>query len=211
MAYVTAEYTNRPLTEEEKVFAEEHHDIIYRYLKIHQLEFDLWYDILIIPYLQAVKKYHTYEHLQKLKFEQIFFRTLDNARSNYWRDLNRKKRCPENGIISLDYAVESKEHLNSELSIDKYTVDRDADIEKQIIEKDLLDCIYQSVEQQKNSEAIKQILRFKIEGYSTSEIVHLIKKTLIGYSDHRITQLIRGICSKQSETYVLIHNIMVNC
>lgn len=47
-----AEYTDRPLTEEEKIFAEEHHDMIYRYLRIHGLSIDPWYDILIIPYLQ---------------------------------------------------------------------------------------------------------------------------------------------------------------
>ena len=90
-----AEYTDRPLTEEERIFAEVHHDMIYRYLRIHRLSIDPWYDILVIPYLQAIKKYHTYEYLQNLKFDQIFFRTLDNARSNYYRALNRQKRCAE--------------------------------------------------------------------------------------------------------------------
>lgn len=47
-------YTNRPLTEEEKLFAEEHHDMIYRYMRMHMLDIEEWYDILIIPYLQAV-------------------------------------------------------------------------------------------------------------------------------------------------------------
>jgi len=211
MAQIAAEYTNRPLTEEEKVFAEEHHDMIYHYLKLHELPVDPWYDILIIPYLQAVKKYHTYEHLRKLKFEQVFFRTLDNGRSNYWRDINRKKRCPENGFISLDYVLESKDSLNSEFSIDVYTVDKKVDIEKQIIEKELLNLVYQSIEQFDNSEVIKRILQFKVEGYSTPEIVGLIREIMPGYSDHRITQTIREICRKQSKTYVFIHNIIDNC
>ena len=77
-----APYTDRPLTEQEKIFAEEHHDLMYRYMRVHKLDVEEWYDRLIIPYLQAVKKYHEYERLQKLKFEQIFFRTLDSARSN---------------------------------------------------------------------------------------------------------------------------------
>ncbi len=100
-----AEYTDRPLTEEEKIFAEEHHDMIYHYLGYHRLPIDPWYDILIIPYLQAVKKYHTYEHLQKLKFDQIFFRTLDNARSNYYRDMNRQKRRPGGKVVSFDEVI----------------------------------------------------------------------------------------------------------
>ena len=97
-----ASYTDRPLTEEERIFAEKRHDLMYRYMRIHELDIDEWYDRLIIPYLQAVKKYHEYKKLQSYKFEQIFFRTLDSARSNYWRDLNRKKRCPEGGVWSLE-------------------------------------------------------------------------------------------------------------
>lgn len=42
-----AEYTDRPLTEEEKIFAEEHHDMIYRYLRIHGLSIDPWYDMTL--------------------------------------------------------------------------------------------------------------------------------------------------------------------
>lgn len=105
-----AEYTDRPLTDEEKVFAEQHHDMIYRYLRIHQLDVDPWYDILIIPYLQAVKKYHTYEHLHKLKFEQVFFRTLDSARSNYYRDMNRAKRRPKGTVCSYDELISPMFH-----------------------------------------------------------------------------------------------------
>lgn len=108
-----ASYTNRQLTEQEKIFSEEHHDLMYRYMRIHELDFEEWYDILIIPYLQAVKKYHEYEKLQKYKFEQIFFRTLDNARSNYWRDMNRKKRYPEGGVWSLE-AMASESCRNGE-------------------------------------------------------------------------------------------------
>lgn len=76
---------------------------------LHELDLEDWYDILIIPYLQAVKKYFTYEHLQKYKFEQIFFRTLDSARSNYWRAMNRKMRCPSGGIYSYENLVCKRE------------------------------------------------------------------------------------------------------
>lgn len=51
-----ANYTDRPLTEEERIFAERHHDLMYRYMRIHELDINDWYDRLIIPYLQAVKK-----------------------------------------------------------------------------------------------------------------------------------------------------------
>lgn len=127
-----AEYTDRPLTKEEKVFAEEHHDMIYRYLRLHELDIDPWYDILILPYLQAVKKYHTYERLQKLKFDQIFFRTLDSARSNYYRDMNREKRCPKGGLYSLDYIDESNGF--SDVEGTRWWIDKTKDIERYVIE-----------------------------------------------------------------------------
>ena len=95
-------YSIRPLTEEERLFSEQHHNLIYRYMRIHELNPEEWYDILIIPYLNAVKKYHEYERLHSLKFEQVFFRTLDNARSNYFRDINREKHCPKGGLFSYD-------------------------------------------------------------------------------------------------------------
>lgn len=97
------------MTDEEKIFAEKNHNLMYRYIRIHELDLEDWYDILIIPYLQAVKKYFTYEHLQKYKFEQIFFRTLDSARSNYWRAMNRKMRCPSGRIYSYENLVRKRE------------------------------------------------------------------------------------------------------
>lgn len=71
--------SDSPLTAEERVFAEAHHNLMYRYMRIHDLDIEEWYDRLIIAYLNSVKKYLRYEKLQSLKFEQVFFRTLDNA------------------------------------------------------------------------------------------------------------------------------------
>ena len=87
-------YAERPLTEEEQVFAEENHELIYKYMKAYKLDLEEWYDILIIPYLQAVKKYFSYPDLRKYKFEQICFRTLDSARKNQWIKAERMKRYP---------------------------------------------------------------------------------------------------------------------
>ena len=67
MAYTTAEYTNRPLTEEERAFAEEHHYMIYFYANKMNLNIDEWYDCLVIPYLNAVKKYHM-SHVNSIHF-----------------------------------------------------------------------------------------------------------------------------------------------
>lgn len=49
--------SDSPLTAEERVFAEAHHNLMYRYMRIHDLDIEEWYDRLIIAYLNSVKKY----------------------------------------------------------------------------------------------------------------------------------------------------------
>lgn len=173
MNYKTAEHTTRPLTEEEKRFATDHHDLMYRYMKIHELDPEEWYDILIIPYLNAVKKYHQYEKLQSLKFEQIFFRTLDNARSNYWRDMNRKKRCPEGGLFSYDSLLDDgyEEKDFESCLIDLYT-----NVERQVILKELYREFYRKCTERKawENNSRKTELDMLIEGRTAKQIVKAI-------------------------------------
>ncbi len=168
-----APYTDRPLTEEEKRFAEEHHDLMYRYMRVHHLDVEEWYDILIIPYLQAVKKYHEYEKLKSLAFEQIFFRTLDSARSNYWRAMNRKKRCPENGFICSfdDFITEDQDETFENFLIDRYT-----NVEKQIIQEELYKEFYNRCTERKpwQNDLKKTELDMLIQGKSSEQILKAI-------------------------------------
>ncbi|WNV56930.1 hypothetical protein RJD28_11495 [Oscillospiraceae bacterium NTUH-002-81] len=138
-----ASYTDRPLTMQEQKFAEEHHDLIYRYMRKHQLYDDEWYNCLSYPYLQAVKKYHEYEYLQTLKFEQICYRTLDSARSNYFRAMNRKMRKPEGGLFSYDTMISDNDNSTMEC----FLRDTHVDIENEIAFKEMFrefyeKCIY---------------------------------------------------------------------
>lgn len=88
------DYAERPLTKEEQAFAEENHELMYKYMKAYKLDLEEWYDVLIIPYLQAVKKYFSCLDLRKYKFEKICFRTLDSARKNHWIKAERRKCYP---------------------------------------------------------------------------------------------------------------------
>lgn len=175
MGYIMADYTNRPLTEEEKEFAEKHHDMIYHYLKLHQLDIDPWYDILIIPYIQAVKKYHTYEHLQKLKFEQIFFRTLDSARSNYYRDMNRLRRRPKGAVYSYDEMISPKIHDDENYSCIEITGDlsnsfHDA-VEDQIIDK----IVMHELMKEFGTGRQRKVFKLLAVGYRKCEIKEILK------------------------------------
>lgn len=164
-----ANYTDRPLTEEERIFAERHHDLMYRYMRIHELDINDWYDRLIIPYLQAVKKYHEYKKLQNYKFEQIFFRTLDSARSCYWRDLNRKKRCPEGGVWSLEGLCSNNDY--DDLDFYEIVSDKTAYlIDELITAKFDARNLFNELEKMQ----YKEIVALRLQGYDGKEIRHMM-------------------------------------
>lgn len=164
-----ASYTDRPLTEEERIFAEKRHDLMYRYMRIHELDIDEWYDRLIIPYLQAVKKYHEYKKLQSYKFEQIFFRTLDSARSNYWRDLNRKKRCPEGGVWSLEGLCSNNNY--DDLDFYEIVSDKTAYLIDELITAEFdARNLFNELEKMQ----YKEIIALRLQGYDGKEIRHMM-------------------------------------
>ena len=164
-----ASYTDRPLTEEERIFAEKRHDLMYRYMRIHELDIDEWYDRLIIPYLQAVKKYHEYKKLQSYKFEQIFFRTLDSARSNYWRDLNRKKRCPEGGVWSLEGLCSNNDY--DDLDFYEIVSDKTAYLIDELITAEFdARNLFNELERMQ----YREIIALRLQGYDGKEIRHMM-------------------------------------
>lgn len=180
--YRRAEHTTRPLTEEEKQFAEENHNLIYGYIRSHQLDIEEWYDILIIPYLNSVKKYFTYERLQKYSFSLICYRTLDSARSNYFRDMNREKRCPKGGLFSYDSLLDNGyEENNFEFElIDPYT-----NVERQVILKELYREFYRKCTEREAwmNDIKKTELDMLIEGHTLKQILKTTLKMYGGCND----------------------------
>lgn len=135
-----ADYTDRPLTEEEKDFAADtdNYNHLFGYMRIYRLDQEEWYDILIIPYLQAVKKYLSISRLQEYTFKTILFKTLDNARSNYYMNLNRQKRIPSNMIFSLDWEMDDM-NTDSERKIDPWMqFDPKQSVEETVLDKEMI-------------------------------------------------------------------------
>ncbi len=146
-----------------------------------------WYDILIIPYLSAVKKYHEYEKLRNYKFEQIFFRTLDNARSNYWRNMNRKKRCPEGGIYSFEALRVDKNRKIIEKLQDiskKYTM------EEKISDRMDIQSLIGKLEQHD----LRKVVYMLLDGYCGTDIQRILK-----VSSYKYREMVKKIRSTLSE------------
>ena len=180
--YRRAEHTTRPLTKEERIFAEENHNLIYGYIRSHQLDIEEWYDILIIPYLNSVKKYFTYERLQKYSFSLICYRTLASATSNYFRDMNREKRCPKGGLFSYDSLLDNGyEENNFEFElIDPYT-----NVERQVILKELYREFYRKCTEREAwmNDIKKTELDMLIEGHTLKQILKTTLKMYGGCND----------------------------
>lgn len=126
-----------PLTAEEKAFSAdlENYNQFFKYMKINKLDQEEWYDILILHYLRAVKKYLNIPHLQQYEFGAVLFKTLDSARSNYCKAQNTQRRRPEGGIYSLDFVIEDDK--GKEFHADTWLIDKKASVEKQVISKEL--------------------------------------------------------------------------
>lgn len=94
LAYLYS-FRREEMDESVRMFDRKARQIAYDYMKLYlMVDLEEWYDVLIIPYLQAVKKYFSYPDLRKYKFEKICFRTLDSARKNHWIKAERRKCYP---------------------------------------------------------------------------------------------------------------------
>ena len=169
-----ASYTDRPLTEEEREFVAVNHNQLFSYMRGRRLNPEKWYDILVIPYLNAVKKYHEYEHLQIYGFPSILKRILDTAVNHHFRSERTEKRMPEGGFVSLDYTMEGDNPF-SEHQVEARLIDRKVNIEKQIIFKEKFKEFYaKCIENDSWDGGINRYLKTEldllIEGYSIFQV-----------------------------------------
>jgi DNA-directed RNA polymerase specialized sigma24 family protein len=124
--------------------------------------------ILIIPYLEAVKKYFYYEPARQYKFYTVMSRKLETAMSAYFKAENRLKRKPKGGFISLDYMVEGDNPFaeNTPDYINEMLID-----DKQAIEQIVLDTVMIQEIMESLTEQQQTIFRLMLEGYTKTEII----------------------------------------
>lgn len=141
-----ADYTDRPLTAEERVFAEEHHDYLYQFMRWNHLPVEDWYDELVIPYLNAVKKYCSREELHIYPFYAVAEKVLSRAVYGKHRADHAQKRMPEGGFVSLYYELEGDNPF-AEYMVEDWWIDKKINVERQVILRELFQefynkCIY---------------------------------------------------------------------
>ena len=191
-----------PLTAEEKAFSADmgNYNQFFKYMKINKLDQEEWYDILILHYLRAVKKYLNIPHLQQYEFGAVLFKTLDSARSNYCKAMTTQKRMPEGGIYSFDIVLEDDKGKG--FHVDSWLIDRKASVEKQVIFKEMFKEFYKRCTTYEDdfwgnegevNEYLKCELDLLIEGYSEYQTWKKTEKQFpYGYTLYNLERDIEG-------------------
>lgn len=135
-----ADYTDRPLTEAEKEFAArpENYNQFLKYMKLRRLDPEEWYDILIFHYLRLVKKYLMTPKMQEYNFTAVLFATLDHRRSDYYRDMKRLKRIPQNCIISLDWEKDDENSDKGKNTVPMFWIDTKQSVERTVLFREMV-------------------------------------------------------------------------
>lgn len=79
--------TMKTLTDEQRKFAEENHDLVYAFLKENGLPVSQYYDVIIFGYLRAVQEYCENQKLQKYKFATVAWKRMKREIFNYHKYL----------------------------------------------------------------------------------------------------------------------------
>jgi len=95
-----------PLTEAERFVAEEHLNLVFRFLRVQQLPADEWFDVVIFRYLLSVKTWFRRPDLYRYHFSTIAWRSMRSAVSN-----EREKRDRRIKTISLDAPIPGTDGL----------------------------------------------------------------------------------------------------
>ena len=95
-----AEYTDRPLTEEEKVFAEKNHDLVYQFLKAHNYSMEDYYNTVVFGYLKGIQKYYRYVgNNTENNLDGICWNCMRSEMKSHFKLETAKKRQPAEVII----------------------------------------------------------------------------------------------------------------
>lgn len=151
------------LTESEKKFAEENHNLVYGFLHRYKYSIEEYYNIVIFGYLKGVQVYHRRKDLQsKYDFPFIAWQYMRSEIGNNLRTKNSQKRKSEQTVISLD-----AEYNNIE---DFYNVLGGKSAENDVMEKLLVADIMGIL-----TEVQRKIAELKIDGYSNKEACLLLE------------------------------------
>jgi len=81
----------KQLTDYERQFADQHHDIVYRFLHSRRLNISEYYDVVIFRYLGAVQRYLSEPELQAYEFDTIACSAMRSALGHHFKAEKRRQ------------------------------------------------------------------------------------------------------------------------
>lgn len=100
-----------PLTEAQRIFAEQHHEFIYRYLNRRHLDIEKYYDVAVFGYLEAVQNYLENPELQQYRFSVIANVAMRNALAAEQQKQNRPLLAAYQEIYCDDFFLFQDENM----------------------------------------------------------------------------------------------------
>lgn len=96
-------YKLEPLTDYERKFATDNHNLIYGFLRRYGYSLENYYDVAVFGFLKAVQIYNRREDLRnKYAFPFISWQYMRLEIGNHCRTEDAKKRKPSGTLVSLD-------------------------------------------------------------------------------------------------------------
>ena len=147
------------LTDAQRNFAEENHNMIQDFLFYNQLDRADYYDVVVLGYLEAVQAYDEDSRPRQYKFETIASRKMCDCLFKHWRYNGRLKRKAR--LVSLDGAVYEDSGLTlSETIVAKNVKCEDLVFQRLMIEEAMVHM----------TEKEKKVVQMKAAGFTGPEI-----------------------------------------
>lgn len=155
-----------PLTDFERKFATENHNLVYDFLHRHGYSLEIYYDIAIFGFLKAVQIYNRREDLRnKYAFPFISQQYMRSEIGNHCRIEDAKKRKQSGTMISLDTEYAETENLYNCIG-----VVGGKSPESEVIAMEQVAELLNSL-----SDTQRKIAKLKTDGYSNKEIYSALK------------------------------------
>lgn len=150
-----------PLTDLERKYAEENHNLVYAFLHRYGYDLETYYDVAIFGFLKAVQIYNRMEDLRnRFDFSFINWLYMRSELGNHFRMKNAKKRKPLGKVISLDAEYAETENLYNCIGVVGVKLP-----ELEVVAMERVTELLNSL-----SDTQRKIAELKIDGYSSKEI-----------------------------------------
>ena len=153
------------MTPLQKQFAEEHQNVVFRFLNQKGLPADDYYDIVIFGYLQAVQEYDENPALSHFQFSTIARTKMSDSLNKHYSYENKPKRKAPTVSIHT--------HTSDGLALNEILPDRQKDLQAadRLFAMEVLSCL---------TETEQQMVYLKADGLTCREIADIFSTTVHG-------------------------------